>query len=292
MDKPKVSTSSRPALTDVPAYRAAWRKRMNIIIFGSDTPAGKLFDVVLLWLILLSILCVILESVPQILDEYRLWLRYAEWAFTLLFTLEYILRLVSAPRASVYAKSFFGLVDLLSIIPTFLSFYLAGVQTLLVIRAIRLLRVFRIFKLAQYLGEAEVLMSALQASRHKIMVFLGGVLSLILIVGSLMYLIEGPANGFTSIPVSIYWAVVTLTTVGYGDITPLTPLGKLMASLVMLMGYGILAVPTGIVSVEIGRASRRSLVSNQCPRCAEDRHGEDSRYCFRCGERLSSANGV
>jgi voltage-gated potassium channel len=273
----------------VPAQRADWRKRMYIVIFGSDTPAGRLFDMVLLGLILLSILCVTLETVPSLYRDYHQWFRYAEWAFTLIFLMEYILRLICVPRASAYAKSFLGLVDLFSIIPSFLSLYFAGAQSLLVIRAIRLLRVFRILKLTEFLEEGQVLMSALYASRHKIMVFLGGVLSLVLIIGAVMHLVEGPEHGFTSIPVSIYWAVVTLTTVGYGDITPLTPLGKVLATFVMLMGYGILAVPTGIVSVEIGRASRRGQYAIACARCGEDKHVMHSRYCFRCGERLLSA---
>jgi voltage-gated potassium channel len=287
MQQDEFSAFSKPSMSDIPARRAAWRKRMYIVIFGADTWAGKLFDIVLLWLILLSILCVSLETVSLIRQEYRDLLRRAEWFFTILFTIEYFLRLLAAPKASRYARSFFGLIDLCSIIPTYLSLYIAGTQSLLVIRAIRLLRVFRVLKLVQFSGEAEVLMSALKASRHKIMVFLGGVLSLILIVGALMYLIEGPENGFTSIPVSVYWTVVTLTTVGYGDITPLTPVGKIMASMVMLMGYGILAVPTGIVSVELGRADSPARIRKECPRCAERRHFAKSQYCFRCGERLA-----
>jgi voltage-gated potassium channel len=270
----------------VPAERADWRKRMYIVIFGSDTKAGKLFDVALLWLIVLSIVCVTLETVPSIYEDYSQWFRYAEWMFTLIFLVEYILRLICVPRATVYARSMLGVIDLFSIIPSFLSLYFAGAQSLLVIRAIRLLRVFRILKLTQFLHEGQILMSALHASRHKIMVFLGGVLSLVLIIGAVMHLVEGPEHGFTSIPVSIYWAIVTLTTVGYGDITPVTPLGKVLASLVMLMGYGILAVPTGIVSVEIGRASRRGQAHIECPRCGENGHMMESRYCRRCGERL------
>lgn len=287
MDRDKFSVLTKSNLSEIPARRAAWRKRLYIVIFGSDTWAGKLFDIILLWLILLSIFSVTLESISLIREEYKDWLRLAEWTFTFLFTLEYILRLISAPKASVYARSFFGLIDLCSIIPTFLSLSFSGAQSLLVIRAIRLLRVFRVLKLVQFSGEAEILVNALKASRHKIMVFLGAVLTLILIIGALMYLVEGPANGFTSIPVSVYWTVVTLTTVGYGDITPLTSLGKFIASLVMLMGYGILAVPTGIVSVELGRADRLSRTLWECPRCGEKRHFIQSRYCFRCGERLS-----
>jgi voltage-gated potassium channel len=271
---------------DAPARRAAWRKRLYIIIFGSDTEAGKLFDILLFWMIILSIACAIMESVPQLGPDVRAWLRQAEWAFTLLFAVEYVLRLISVPRPAIYARSFFGLIDLFSIIPTFLSLVLVGTQSLLVIRAVRLLRVFRVLKLAKYLRESRILITALKASRHKILVFLGGVMTLILIISALMYLIEGPAHGFTSIPVSMYWTVVTLTTVGYGDITPLTPLGKFMSSLVMLMGYGILAVPTGIVSVELGRVDYRPRLFKECPRCGENRHLIKSRYCSRCGERL------
>lgn len=277
------------SLTEVPAERAVWRKKIYIVVFGSDTRAGKLFDIVLLWSILLSILCVSLESVPSIASEYRAWLLVFEYFFTALFTCEYLVRLISAPKAKSYAKSFFGLIDLFSILPTFISWFIPGTQGLIVIRAIRLMRVFRVLKLVQYSGEADVLLRALRASRHKIIVFIGGVLSLILIFGTAMYLIEGPASGFTSIPISIYWAIVTLTTVGYGDITPESPLGKLMASVIMLLGYGILAVPTGIVSVEIGRASQNPAHGKACSRCGEALHRSDSRFCFRCGERLEGA---
>ncbi|RYZ57701.1 MAG: ion transporter [Proteobacteria bacterium] len=272
---------------DAPANRADWRKQLYIIIFGSDTKGGKIFDIALLWSITFSILCVMLESVPSIRTEYRDWLRVAEWCFTALFTLEYVLRIISSPKPSKYATSFFGIIDLVSILPTFISFFVGGYQGLIVIRVIRLLRIFRILKLVEYSGEASVLLRALSASRHKITVFIGGILTMIVILGAMMYLIEGPESGFTSIPISMYWSVVTLTTVGYGDITPLTAVGKIMASVIMLLGYGILAVPTGIVSVEIGRVRQSARYFTECPRCGEMNHLNGSRYCFRCGERLA-----
>ncbi|RZA11877.1 MAG: ion transporter, partial [Proteobacteria bacterium] len=254
---------------EIPARRAKWRKRVYIVIFGSGTTAGKLFDIGLLWSIVLSVLCVLLESIPSVHARYGEELLRAEWVFTCLFSLEYILRFVSSPRPILYAKSFFGLIDLISVIPSFLSLYVVGAQGLLVIRVIRLLRVFRILKMVQYIGESQILLTALAASRHKITVFIGTIMTLIVIFGSAMYLIEGPKNGFTSIPVSMYWAIVTMTTVGYGDITPLTATGKILASIIMLMGYGILAVPTGIVSVELGKASQRAFARAACRRCGE-----------------------
>ncbi|RZA17963.1 MAG: ion transporter [Proteobacteria bacterium] len=275
-----------PKLREIPARRAKWRKRVYIVIFGSGTTAGKLFDIGLLWSIVLSVICVLLESIPSVHAQYGEELLRAEWVFTVLFSLEYVLRFVSSPRPILYAKSFFGIIDLVSIIPSFLSLYIVGAQGLLVIRVIRLLRVFRILKMVQYIGESQILLTALSASRHKITVFIGTILTLIVIFGSAMYLIEGPQNGFTSIPVSMYWAIVTMTTVGYGDITPLTAVGKILASIIMLMGYGILAVPTGIVSVELGKASQRAFAHAACRRCGEALLPVQSRYCFRCGEKL------
>jgi voltage-gated potassium channel len=269
-----------------PADRAKWRKRIYIVIFGSGTTAGKLFDIGLLWSIVLSVICVLLESMPPVRLQYGNELLHAEWFFTALFSCEYALRFASSPRPLRYARSFFGLIDLVSIIPSFVSLYVAGAQGLLVIRVIRLLRVFRILKMVQYIGESQVLLRALNASRHKITVFIGTILTLIVIFGAAMYLVEGPSNGFTSIPVSMYWAIVTMTTVGYGDITPLTAFGKVLASLIMLMGYGILAVPTGIVSVELGKASQRTFAPLACQRCGESLLPPQSRYCFRCGKKL------
>jgi voltage-gated potassium channel len=227
---------------------------MYHVIFESDTPAGKAFDVALLIAIVMSILVVTLESVSWIRVDYSALIKTAEWVFTVLFTIEYALRIYCAPRRLRYVRSFYGIIDLISIIPTYLSLFVAGTQYALVIRSLRLLRVFRVLKLTHFLGEAEVLRRALHQSAAKIIVFLGVVITMVFIVGALMYLIEGPENGFTSIPTSVYWAVVTLTTVGYGDIAPRTVAGQTLATIVMIMGYGIIAVPTGIVSVEMSRA--------------------------------------
>ena len=230
------------------------REKLYHIIFESDTPAGKAFDVALLVAILLSILIVTLESVQWIMVEYNAEIKGVEWFFTIIFTIEYLLRIYSAPRRTHYVISFYGLIDFVSILPTFLSLFIAGTQYAMVIRSLRLLRVFRVLKLTHFLGEAEVLRKAMRQSAAKIIVFIGVVITLVFIVGSLMYLIEGPENGFTSIPISVYWAVVTLTTVGYGDIAPQTVAGQTLATIVMILGYGIIAVPTGIVSVEMSRA--------------------------------------
>ena len=230
------------------------RKKLYRIIFESDTPAGKAFDVALLIAILLSILVVTLESVHWIMAKYNGVIKAAEWFFTILFTIEYALRIYCAPRRLRYILSFYGLIDFISILPTFLSLFVAGTQYAMVIRSLRLLRVFRVLKLTHFLGEAEVLRKALRQSAAKIIVFIGVVVTMVYIVGALMYLIEGPENGFTSIPTSVYWAVVTLTTVGYGDIAPQTIAGQMLATVVMILGYGIIAVPTGIVSVEMSRA--------------------------------------
>ena len=232
-----------------------FRTRLARVVFESDTPAGRAFDVALLWSIVLSILLVTLESVSSIRASYGGLLRGLEWGFTVLFTVEYAVRLYAARRSLRYASSFLGVVDLLTIVPSYLSLFLPGAQSLLAVRALRLLRVFRILKLSRYLGEATVLTSALRASRFKIIVFVSTVLTLVVIIGSVMYLVEGAANGFTSIPVSIYWAIVTLTTVGYGDISPQTPLGQMLASALMIVGYGVIAVPTGIVTAELTRAA-------------------------------------
>jgi len=239
------------------------KDKLYRIIFESDTPSGKAFDVALLIAILLSILLVMLESVQQFSDKHGEWIRIGEYIFTGLFTLEYVIRIYCAPRRWKYIKSFYGVIDLISILPTFLSILIEGSQYALVIRGLRLLRVFRVLKLTHFLGEAEVLRKALRQSLAKIIVFIGAVLVLIFIVGSSMYLIEGPENGFTSIPVSVYWAIVTLTTVGYGDIAPQTVAGQTLASIVMILGYGIIAVPTGIVSVELSRADTDHLAHGE-----------------------------
>lgn len=265
---------------------APWRERLHEVIFEADTPGGKAFDVALLAAILLSVGAVLLESVAPIRAVWGRELRAVEWAFTLLFTVEYALRLMSVRRPAHYAGSFFGIVDLLAIVPTYLSLVIAGSQSLLVIRALRLLRVFRVLKLAHFLVEARQLRAAMRASSRKIIVFLGTVLTLVLIVGALMYLIEGEESGFSSIPRSIYWAIVTMTTVGYGDIAPQTFLGQLLASAVMIIGYGIIAVPTGIVTVELAAAARRTVTTQACPSCGAQGHDSDARFCKLCGERL------
>jgi voltage-gated potassium channel len=257
------------------------------VIFESDTPAGRLFDEVLLVAILMSVVAVILESVPDMRARWGSSLRTAEWAFTLLFSLEYILRLVSARQPRRYALSFFGIVDLLAVLPSYVGLFVPQTQALIIIRAIRLLRVFRILKLVRYLGEAEVLLTALYASRRKITVFFGGVLTLVLIVGTLMYLIEGEEGGFTSIPTAMYWAVVTITTVGYGDIVPKTLAGKALAAIAMLLGYSIIAVPTGIVSVELAQAGRQAAAGMPCAACGNADHDADAAYCKRCGTARS-----
>jgi voltage-gated potassium channel len=264
------------------------RKKIYIIIFGANTPAGKLFDVVLLWMIILSVTIVILESVATLRQPHHPFFVTAEWFFTVLFTLEYLLRIYSSPRPLRYITSFFGIIDLLAILPTFLGLFFDQVTFLLTIRALRLLRMFRIFKLGRYLKEAAVLVKALQASMYKIIVFFGAVLTLVLILGSLLYLIEGEANGFTSIPQSVYWAIVTITTVGYGDIAPATVLGKLLASVAMLTGYSIIAVPTGIISIELGKAAKgdKKRASRKCENCGHGHHDEDASYCKICGKKL------
>ena len=270
-----------------------WRARLHEVIFEADTPAGKTFDVVLLWTILLSVLVVMLESVSEIGAKYEGPLRIAEWIFTILFTAEYVLRLIAVRVPWRYAVSFYGVVDLLALLHTYLSLALAGSHYFLIVRILRLLRVFRIFKLVRYTSEAQVLLTALRASRPKITVFLGTVLTLVVVIGSLMYMIEGQENGFTSIPISIYWAIVTLTTVGYGDITPRTPLGQFLSAIVMIIGYAIIAVPTGIVSAELAQAMRPASgepkISTQCcPACGGEGHDRDAQFCKYCGAGLNS----
>lgn len=264
----------------------AW---LHEIIFEADTPTGKAFDVVLLAAILLSVLAAMLDSVGELHESHGRLLYGIEWFFTILFSIEYLIRFFSVRKPLLYARSFFGVVDLLAVIPTYMSLLIAGTQSLLVIRVLRLLRIFRVFKLARYLGEARLLMKALRASRAKITVFLGAVLSVVVIMGTLMYLVEGPKNGFTSIPRSVYWAIVTMTTVGYGDITPQTFLGQTLAALVMILGYGIIAVPTGIFSLELIHAARQTPapVSTQaCPACSAEGHDTDAVHCKFCGTHL------
>lgn len=268
------------------AQRSPWRDTVHVVIFEADTPPGKAFDVGLITLIVLSVLVVMLESVDSIQLKHGILLRNAEWFFTIAFTIEYILRLVSVDRPLKYAYSFFGVVDLLAIVPTYLSVLIPGTQFLLVIRLLRILRVFRVLKLAKYIMEADVLKTALVSSRRKITVFLFTIVILVVILGSLMYLIEHNENGFTSIPRSIYWAIVTLTTVGYGDISPQTPLGQTVAAAIMILGYAIIAVPTGIVSVELARATDLPISTRACHTCSREGHDLDAVYCKYCGEAL------
>lgn len=263
-----------------------WRKKIREVIFGTDTPAGKNFDIILLWAIILSILVVMLESVPTIHDRYGHILRILEWIFTILFSIEYIARIISVRKPVNYIFSFYGIVDILSILPTYLSLVVVGSHYLLIIRTLRLLRIFRIFKLARFIGEADILKSALAASLHKIIVFFGAVMCIVMITGTIMYQIEGPENGFTSIPTSVYWAIVTLTTVGYGDIAPQTFLGQFFASFIMILGYAIIAVPTGIVTAEIASANRRNYNRPNCPGCGNDIIDADANFCKKCGTEL------
>ncbi|UII23129.1 ion transporter [Fulvivirga ligni] len=273
-------------MTEENTQTQSWRYKLHEIIFEADTFWGKAFDVTLLVAILLSVLAVMLESVAHIKAEHGELLYVIEWFFTILFTLEYIARLLVVTKPWKYAFSFFGLIDLLSIVPTFLSLFFVGAQSLLVIRSFRLLRVFRVFKLGRFMGEATQLTTALKASRAKIIVFIGGVFAMVVVLGTMMYMIEGGKNGFTSIPKSIYWAVVTLTTVGYGDIAPHTTLGQTLATLIMILGYGIIAVPTGIVSAEMSQQKHHPVNTQSCPHCSAEGHDIDAAYCKKCGGRL------
>ena len=262
-----------------------WRNRLHEIVFESDTLAGRIFDLLIIWFIVLSLLVVMLESVREIREDYGATLFYAEWFFTILFSIEYILRLLSVRNPLRYVLSFYGLVDLLAILPTFISLLIPGTQYLLAIRILRMLRIFRILKLSEYISEGKVITTALIASRRKISVFLVSVLAIVTIVGVTMYVIEGEENGFTSIPTSIYWAIVTLTTVGYGDLSPKTAVGKTLASIVMILGYAIIAVPTGIVTAELTRTSKQ-LSTQVCPECHAQDHDADANFCKYCGTKL------
>lgn len=262
-----------------------WRRRLHEIIFEADTRAGKLFDIVLLWLIISSVIIVMLESVKRYRDDYGAAFYYLEWIFTIIFTLEYALRIVSVKRPVNYIFSFFGVVDLLAILPGYLSLFVPGTQYLLIIRILRLLRIFRILKLTEYVSEAKVITTALKSSRKKISVFLLAIVALVTVIGSLMYVVEGEENGFVDIPTSIYWAVVTITTVGYGDLSPKTAAGQILASVVMILGYAIIAVPTGIVTAELSRTHRK--ISTQiCPDCHLQDHDADAVFCKNCAARL------
>lgn len=261
------------------------------IIFESDTPAGKAFDVALLLLIVSSVIVVMLDSLQITSGRYAQFFDVLEWVFTLLFTAEYIARLTCVERPGRYASSFFGIVDLLSVLPTYFTLLLPQLGVLMNIRLLRLLRVFRILKLTSYIREYQVLGAALMASRRKILVFIGTVAIVVLLLGTVMYVVEGPANGFTSIPVSVYWAISTITTVGFGDITPKTDLGRAIASFIMLLGWGILAVPTGIVTAEMTRSAFRDeqVRRRHCPACGSTEHSERAGYCQYCGAALTDA---
>jgi len=265
------------------------KERIYTVIFEADTPGGKFFDVCLIIAIALSVTVVMLDSVYSIHTEYSQPLLILEWVFTVLFTIEYALRIYSIGNPFKYIVSFFGLVDLLAILPTYLSLFLPGSQYMAVVRVLRILRVFRVLKFAKYVREIEVLMRALRSSRRKIFVFLFAVVLVVVILGAMMYLIEGESGlgnpKFSSIPRGVYWAIVTLTTVGYGDIAPETDLGQAVAALVMIVGYSVLAVPTGIVTVELGRAAR-GITNNACPECSREGHDPDADFCKFCGTKL------
>ncbi len=265
---------------------SSWRQRLHTVIFEADTRAGRAFDVALIFCILTSVVVVMLESIASIDARWHTELFAAELAFTVLFTIEYILRLIAVRRPLAYARSFLGVIDILAIAPTWLALVVPGAQFFLTVRVLRLLRIFRILKLTEYLAEAGVITAALRASRRKISVFLFAVLTLVVLIGALMYMIEGPKHGFNDILTSMYWAIVTLTTVGYGDLSPQTPLGKFLASLVMVIGYAIIAVPTGIVTSELTAARGRGHSRQSCPACGREGHDDDARHCKYCGSAL------
>lgn len=268
--------------------RSKLKEQLYRIIFESDTRNGKTFDLVLLVLIVLSIVLVMLESVESIKSRTGNWLLMLEWIITILFTAEYLLRIYVSPKVRSYVFSLMGIIDLLAILPTYLAFGVASAHTLIIVRAFRLLRVFRILKLYHVLRAGNMLVLALRKSALKIFIFMLFVLIMVVLLGTIMYVIEGGENGFTNIPVSIYWAIITLTTVGYGDIVPVSALGKFVSSFIMLLGYSIIAIPTGIVSVEMSRTFNNSdQPKNSCPSCMEENHLPKSRYCHRCGTALN-----
>lgn len=269
-------------------HKKHWRARIHEVIYGTHTPAGRLFDIILLIVILFSVIVVMLESVRDLDTQYHTFFNVSEWIVTILFTIEYILRIICVKKPMKYVFSFYGIVDLLSTIPKYLSFFLVGSQYLAALRALRLLRIFRILKLVRFLGESNNLLRAINQSKTKIFVFVFSVLVISVILGTVMYLVEGPEHGFNSIPHSIYWTIVTLTTVGYGDISPQTALGQLIATVIMIIGYGIIAVPTGIVSAEYTAARKKDKYDNRsCGSCGSDVIRSDADYCRKCGHRLT-----
>jgi len=266
--------------------QAEWKKNLYEIIFKSDSYYGKLFDVILLILILISVGVVMLESISGVKANFGKHLLMLEWALTFIFFVEYIFRIICSPKPFRYVASFFGIIDFLAIVPTLLAFFIPVVQPLIVIRSLRLLRVFRILKLYHFIREGNALLVALSKSMRKISMFMAFILVIVLLLGSVMYVIEGAENGFNSIPLSIYWAVITLTTVGYGDIVPVTDLGKFISTFIMLLGYSIIAIPTGIVSAEISRSGRVDVKTRICPQCNESEHQADAIFCMKCGHKL------
>ena len=270
-----------------PNKTASWRSRIHEVIYEADTPSGKTFDVILLILIVLSIVFVMMESVESIDAKYHDELYIGEWIITVFFSIEYILRIISIKRPSRYIFSFYGIIDFLATIPLYLSLFLGGTQALVTVRALRLLRIFRILKVTRYVGESNKLVRAIQHSWAKISIFLFAVLIVSIIAGTLMYFIEGEESGFRNIPISIYWCIVTLTTVGYGDIAPVTHLGQLLSAVIMIMGYGIIAVPTGIISAEYARNTKVAPTNTQsCSNCGKSDHRDSAKHCFNCGEDL------
>jgi voltage-gated potassium channel len=264
-----------------------WREHFYSVIFESDTEAGRAFDIVLIVAIVISIAVVIMESVADVSAKYGAWLNALEWFFTGLFTLEFIARLICVRRPAKYATSFFGIIDFMSILPAYLAIFFPGAHAFLDIRILRLLRMFRIFKLTTYVQEYGMLGRALHASRRKILVFLSFVMMIVVVLGTVMYVVEGPANGFTSIPTAIYWAITTITTVGFGDITAKTDLGRFVASIIMMMGWGILAVPTGIVSAEmVAQKSGMPASNHRCEECLTEGHEVGAKYCKECGTKM------
>ncbi len=267
-----------------------WRHKLHEVLYEADTPIGKLFSIILFIVILASIVLVMLESVDSFDSKYHNFLNISEWIITILFSVEYIARIVAVKKPFKYIFSFYGIIDLLSTIPKYLSIIFVGSHSLVALRALRLMRVFRILKLARFIGESTNFVRALKTSRAKIAVFLSFVLILCIVLGTVMYLVESDQDsGFTSIPRSVYWAIVTLTTVGYGDIAPITPFGQFIASIIMIMGYGIIAIPTGIVSAEMTKPHRKSIQTNtqSCPNCLAESHRDNAEFCYECGERLN-----
>ena len=268
--------------------KSEFRRKLHEVIFEADTPAGKMFDIILLIAILLSVILVILSSEVSLLKDYGDYFHYAEWFLTILFTIEYFLRIYTVDKPLKYIFSFYGIIDFIAIIPTYLAVFLTGSHFLVIVRIFRLMRVFRVLKLARYIKAGNTLINAFKNSRGKIIVFLEAVVMIVIIMGSLMYLVEGPENGFNSILVSIYWAIVTITTVGYGDIAPHTVLGQGIAAVLMIVGYAIIAVPTGIITAEVSTANKKTHTNTQvCQRCLFDQHDDDAVYCKKCGEKLN-----